>query len=119
MERTMRRPIALLSSCLSLALLAVTGCSPAYSSLYKQTNNKTAAPVAAKDVKVVKSREDLKRAWTEVGVYRGHAPTVKEAMAAAQQQCGAHGANVYVLNTEPFQSEASWKVDGVCGRFDK
>lgn len=116
----MRRPIALLSSCLSLALLAASGCSSAYSSLYKETNHKLRpAPVAAKDVKVVKSREDLKRAWTEIGVYRGHAPTVNEAMETAKQQCGANGANVYVLNTAPFQSESSWKVDGVCGRFDK
>lgn len=116
----MRRPIALLSSCLSLVLLATAGCSPAYSSLYKETNHKLKpAPVAAKDVKVVKSRDDLKSAWTEIGVYRGHAPTVKEAMATAQQQCGANGANLYVLNTDPFQSENSWKVDGVCGRLDK
>jgi hypothetical protein len=116
----MRRTIALFSLSLSLAVGALTGCSPAYSSFYKETNHKLhPAPVAAKDVKVVKSREDLKSAWTEIGVYRGHAPTVKEAMATAKQQCGSNGANLYILNTEPFQSEASWKVDGVCGRLDK
>ncbi len=116
----MRRPIALLSACLSLTLLAVSGCSPAYSAMYKETNHKLhPAPVAAKDVKVVKSRDNLKSAWTEIGVFRGQAPTVKEAMATAQQQCGSNGANLYILNTEPFQSESSWKVDGVCGRLDK
>lgn len=116
----MRRPIALLSSSLFFLLATVAGCSPAYSSLYKETNHKVhPSPVAAKDVKVVKSRESLKSAWTELGIYRGQAPTVKEAMTTAQQQCGSHGANLYVLNTEPFQSETVWKVDGVCGRLDK
>jgi len=106
-----------LLSCVCLALLA-TACSPAYSSMYKETNSKlNPAPVAAKDVKVVKSREDLSSAWTEIGVYRGRAPTVEEAMNTARQQCGANGANLYVLNTAPFSSESSWKVDGVCGRL--
>ncbi|MFO0637398.1 MAG: hypothetical protein U0168_31620 [Nannocystaceae bacterium] len=115
----MRRPFSLLSSALVLFALAASGCASAYSSLYKETNHSLhPAAVAAKDVKVVKERDDLKRAWTELGVYRGHAPTVAEAMETAKQQCGSHGANLYVLNTAPFQSENHWKVDGVCGRFD-
>lgn len=116
----MRRPIALLSSSFFFLLATVSGCSPAYSSLYKETNHKDhPAPVAAKNVKIVKSRDNLTSAWTELGIYRGRAPTVKEAMTTAQQQCGSHGGNVYVLNTEPFQSENVWKVDGICGRLDK
>lgn len=116
----MRRTIARFSISLTIAVGALAGCSPAYSSLYKETNHKLhPAPIAAKHVKVVKSRDDLKSAWTEIGVYRGHAPTVNEAMATAKQQCGTNGANLYILNAEPFQSENAWKVDGVCGRLDK
>ncbi len=113
----MRRP-ALLTSCLALVMLVASGCASAYSSLYKETNHQLhPAPVAAKDVKVVKAREDLSRSFTELGVYRGHAPTVKEAMDAAKQQCGNAGADVYILNTAPFQSENSWKVDGICAQL--
>jgi hypothetical protein len=109
----MRRLLS--SSCLALVVLVSSGCASAYSSLYKETNhNLHPKPVAANKVNVVKSRDDLSSAWTELGVYRGHAPTVKEAMDAAKQQCGNAGANYYILNTEPFQSEGSWKVDGVC-----
>jgi hypothetical protein len=111
----MRRPASLFSSGLALLVLCASGCASAYSSLYKETNHQLhPAPVAAKNVRVVKSRDDLSSAWTELGVYRGHAPTVKEAMSTAQQQCGNAGANYYILNTEPFQSESSWKVDGIC-----
>lgn len=110
----MRKP-ALLSSCLALVMLAVSGCATAYSSLYKETNHQLhPKPVAAKNVKVVKSRDDLTRSFTELGVYRGHAPTVKEAMETAKQQCGNAGADAYILNTPPFQSENTWKVDGIC-----
>lgn len=116
----MRRPIALLSSSLFFLLATTAGCSPAYSSFYKETNHKDhPAPVAAKNVKVVKSKDKLTSEWFELGIYRGQAPTVKEAMSTAQQQCGSHGGNVYVLNTEPFQSGDVWKVDGVCGRMGK
>ncbi|MBK6919093.1 MAG: hypothetical protein IPH07_16985 [Deltaproteobacteria bacterium] len=113
------RPLSRFFSGLTVLALSLTGCATAYSSFYKETNHKLhPAPIAAKDVRVVKSRDDLKSAWTELGVYRGHAPTVAEAMDAAKQQCGSHGADLYILNTAPFQSEASWKVDGVCGRRD-
>ena len=54
--------------------------------------------------------------WVELGIYRGKAPTVKEAMTTAKSECGKHGANLYVLNVEPFQDGGGWKVDGVCGR---
>ena len=59
----MRRP-ALLTSCLALVMLVASGCASAYSSLYKETNHQLhPAPVAAKDVKVVKAREDLSRSF--------------------------------------------------------
>ena len=113
----MRRP-ALVTSFLALAMLVVSGCATAYSSLYKETNHQLhPTPVPAKNVKVVKSRDDLSSAFTELGVYRGHAPTVKEAMDEAKLQCGNAGANLYILNTPPFQSESSWKVDGICAQL--
>jgi hypothetical protein len=99
----------------SLALAFVVGCSFAYKSMYKETNHSLhPKPVAAADVKVVKSKDDLTSSFTELGSYKGHAPTVKEAMDAAKQECGAHGADLYILATEPFQSENVWKVEGVC-----
>jgi hypothetical protein len=106
------------ASALLIALtLGLTGCAGAYKSYWKQTNFKqTPAPVPAKQVKVVKSRDDLSSEWVELGIYRGKAPTVKEAMDTAKVQCGQHGANLYVLNVEPFAAEGGWKVDGVCGR---
>jgi hypothetical protein len=105
--------------CLALtAALGLSACASAYKSYWKQTNFKQApAPVAPNDVKVVKSRDNLTSSWVELGIYRGKAPTVNEAMDTAKQECGAHGANVYVLNTEPFAAGGGYKVDGVCGRI--
>ncbi len=103
------------ASILALSLVCPTGC--AYQGMYKQTNNSvTFAPVAPRNVQVARNKEAVSRAWTELGSYTGHAPTVTEAMDTAKQQCGAHGANFYILNTEPFQSEGVWKVDGLCAR---
>ena len=100
----------------TLVLAFVTaGCAFAYKSVYKETNHSLhPTPVAAASVQVVKSRNDLTSSFTELGVYNGHAPTVKEAMDAAKAECGTHGANLYILNAEPFLSENVWKVDGVC-----
>ncbi len=109
------RPFLFLSRCAVVLALVSGGCAAAYSSMYKQKDGSFAAkPVPAKDVKVVKSRDDLVSKWAEVGSYRGHAPTVNEAMTAAKQQCGTAGADLFILNTPPFASENSWKVDGVC-----
>ena len=94
-------------------LVGTSGC--AYKGMYKQTNSSaSAAPVAPDKVNVAKSKEAVDKEWVEIGVYSGQAPTVKEAMEAAKRECGNHGANFYILNTEPFQSEGVWKVDGIC-----
>lgn len=101
---------------LALVVLASSGC--AYKEFYRQTAGGPAAPpVPPEAVKVVKSKDDLVSAWTQVGTFRGHAPTVKEAIAAAQRNCGQHGADLYVLNVEPFLSDNVYKVDGICGLF--
>ncbi len=104
---------------LTLALVAsssLVGC--AYKSSYRQTNFDTQTqPVPAGEVRVVKSKDDLSNAYTELGIYRGRAPTVKEAMDVAKNQCGREGAELYVLNVEPYESGGTWNVDGVCAVF--
>jgi len=109
----MRRSLALLT-CLTAASL-LGGCATAYKSFYKETDHKTKpAPVAPAQVKVVKSADDLEQAWSEIGIYRGHAPTVQEAIETAQGKCGQAGANFYILHTEPYEARGVWKVDGIC-----
>jgi hypothetical protein len=98
-----------------LTSTAVVGCT--YTSSYRQTNNVEAAPVPPPQVKVVRSRDELVSSWAEIGAYTGKAPTVAEAMTTAQEICGQHGANLFILNTPPFASENGFKVDGVCARM--
>jgi hypothetical protein len=115
----MRRPILALTAVAFLASL-VSGCAMAYRSSYRETNHDLhPKPVAAAKVKVVKSRDDLVRQWTELGSYKGHAPTVREAMDAAKQMCGQYGADLFILNAEPFASEGVYKVDGICAATAK
>ena len=108
-----------LASVLTLALVAsssLAGC--AYKSSYRQTNfDVTPQPVPQAKVKVVKSKDDLTSAWTELGLYRGRAPSVKEAMDVAKNQCGREGADLYILNVEPYESGGVWNVDGICAVF--
>jgi hypothetical protein len=108
--------MTMIRSSMLLALTVLVGTSGcAYKGMYKQTNSSASSkPVAPDKVKVAKSKDAVDKAWVELGVYAGQAPTVKEAMEAAQRECGNHGANFYILNTEPFQSENVWKVDGIC-----
>ncbi len=104
---------------LTLALVAsstLVGC--AYKSSYRQTNfdlQPQAVPTAK--VKVVKSKDNLTNAYTELGIYRGRAPTVKEAMDVAKNQCGREGGELYILNVEPYESGGTWNIDGVCAVF--
>jgi hypothetical protein len=108
-----------IASVLTLALAAsavLGGC--AYKSSYRQTNfDVQTQPVPQDKVKVVKSKDNLNSAYTEIGLYRGRAPTVKEAMDVAKNQCGREGAELYILNVEPYESGGSWQVDGVCAVF--
>ena len=106
-------------SALTLALIAsmgLAGC--AYKSSYRQTNFDTQTkPVPPKKVKVVKGKDNLVSGFTELGIYRGRAPTVQEAMDTAKNQCGNEGGELYILNVEPYESGGSWNVDGVCAVF--
>ncbi len=86
-----------------------------YKQMYRQTNSVAGAkPVAANQVRVMRSRDDLIQSHQEIGIYQGHAPTTKEAMEAAKRQCGMVGADLFILNVQPFASEGRWKVDGIC-----
>ncbi len=108
-----------LASVLTLAFVAsssLVGC--AYKSSYRQTNfDVQTQPVPQAEVKVVKSKDDLTSPYTEIGTYVGRAPTVKEAMDVAKNQCGREGAELYVLNVEPYESAGAWKVGGACAVF--
>jgi hypothetical protein len=109
----MRHSLALVSVLSAATLL--TGCATAYKSFYRETDHDLRPkPVAADKVKVVKDRSHLDTAWSELGSYEGHAPTVKEAMDAAKRTCGRYGADFFILNVEPFESRGVWKVDGIC-----
>lgn len=109
----MRRSLALVTILSAASLLS--GCATAYKSFYRETDHQTKpAPVAAEQVRVVKAAADLSTPWSELGTYRGHAPTVKEAMDAAKRACGKAGADFYILHTDPYEARGVWKVDGIC-----
>lgn len=100
---------------LALALAApLLGCAAQYKSIYQGTAD-DGKPLRPDQVKVVRNKADV-AAWTEVGSYQGQAPTTQEAVDIAKRECGKHGADLFILNTEPFQSEGVWKVDGLCAR---
>ncbi|MEM6993429.1 MAG: hypothetical protein AAF721_23145 [Myxococcota bacterium] len=93
--------------------LLLGGC--AHSSFYRSSNNDLVPEaVAAEDVKVFKQKDDVADEYVELGLFRGSAPTVDEAMDKAKQTCGDAGASMYILNTPPFKSGKSYRVDGVC-----
>lgn len=96
------------------ACTLLTACAAQYKSVYKGTAE-DGKPLRPDQVKVVRSRSDV-AAWTQVGTYQGQAPTTQEAMDTAKKQCGLHGADLFILNTDPYQSEGVWKVDGLCAR---
>lgn len=105
-------------TCLCVATL-LTACASPYRSFYRETNHKLKpAPIPAEEVKPVLSADHLTTPWIEVGIYRGHAPTVEEAMETALDACGKAGADFFILNTEPFEAGGLWKLDGFCAARD-
>jgi len=94
-------------------LFATTGC--AYSSFYKQTEyDVQPKPVSAKNVKIVRRAEDLSTEWTKLGEYSGKAPTIAEAMQAAQSRCGQAGSHFYILSNDPEPTGGGVRVSGAC-----
>ena len=84
-----------------------------YSGTFK--GNGTGTHVPASQVKVAASKDDVPGSYKELGIASGRAPTAQEAVDMAKHHCGGTGGgNLLIMNTEPFQSGASWKVDAVC-----
>ena len=104
-----------LAACLVALAIGSTACTATYKSFFKKTNSELQPkPLRPDQVRVVASRDELSSEWTELGVYRGQAPTVDEATQKARQGCGENGASLFIHNTEPFESEGVYKVDGIC-----
>jgi len=95
---------------LALAL-GLAGCT--YTSFYSQSSP-SRPPIAPHAVKVVRTRADLVTPWSELGHYRGSAPSVAQAIDGAKQKCAQSGAEFFILNTEPYQSGRKFRVDGIC-----
>jgi hypothetical protein len=97
---------------------ALAGC--AYKSSYRQTNFETdPKPVAAEQVKVARSADDLVSQYSELGRYKGRAPTLNEAMDGAKQWCGSYGADLFVLDHDPTStSSGRYEIEGTCGLID-
>ena len=109
----MRRSSSVLTG-LAVASM-VCSCATPYRAYYRETNHSLRpAPIPAEQVKVVKSEDDLITEWMEVGLFRGHAPTVVEGIESAQTACGRAGADYFILLREPYDARGHWKVDGFC-----
>ena len=107
----MRTPIVTLSLCFALAL--TSACAGGVSGSFKG-NGTYAKPVPAIDVKVIANKGAMTGTYTELGIAKGSAPTAQQAVGQAQRHCGDHGGTHLIMNTEPFQSGTSYKVDATC-----
>lgn len=99
-----------------LALFFVVGLSTAgctYSSFYSQSAP-SRRPLPPHAVKVVRSQADLVTPWSQLGRYRGTAPTVVQAIDGAKQKCAQAGAEFFILNTDPYPAGRRFRVDGIC-----
>ena len=114
------RPLrsALTAAVLVSLAVGAGACAPAnYKSLYKGTGPDQ-PPINPNEARVVGSRAELTGGWVQLGNYSGHAPTAEEAQRLAASECAKHGADVFALNTPPYESEGRFKVDGICVRTD-
>ncbi len=102
---------------LSLSLLsavALTACAGGVSGSFRGNGVIGSNAVTAGDVKVVASKDAMTGSYTELGIARGSAPTAQQAVDQAKSHCARHGGNFLIMNTEPFQSGQSFKVDATC-----
>jgi hypothetical protein len=107
----MRNSIVTLS--LSLGLALTSACAGGISGGFKG-NGASARPVAASDVKTVANKAAMTGTYNELGIARGSAPTAQQAVDQAKIHCGQHGGTHVIMNTEPFLSGNSYKVDATC-----
>ncbi len=114
MRRLLASSSLLSALALALALPACGGTSGGF------RGDGTGVPVAASQVQVINSKDDLSEPYKELGVARAKAPSADEAVALAKEHCGTGGGgDLLIMNTEPFQSGSVWRVDATCAKSDK
>lgn len=107
----------LLTSLLVSSVLALGACAGGYSGSFRSFKGQAGArrPVPAAQVKTVADKGALTAGtYTELGLAKGKAPTAQEAVDQAKFHCGQNGGNLLIMNTQPFQSGASWLADATC-----
>ncbi len=105
----------LLTSLLLSSALGLGACAGGYSGSFRSFKGHGAGrPVAASQVKTFADKASVGVAYTELGIAKGKAPTAQEAVEQAKFHCGQNGGNMLIMNTQPFQSGASWQADATC-----
>lgn len=103
-----------LSLTLALPLALSLGACGGTSGMFKGKG--TGQPRDPSQVRVVRSKDDLKETYKELGVARSKAASAQEAVDLAKQHCArSGGGDLLIMNTEPFQSGEVWRVDATCG----
>lgn len=97
-----------LTTCILLA------CGGGTSGMFKGQG--TGRPLPPNEVKVAESKASVADVqYTELGVARGRAATAEQAVEQAKFHCArAGGGNLLILNTAPFVSDNSWRIDATC-----
>ena len=114
MRRLLASSSLLSALALALALPACGGTSGGF------RGDGTGVPVAASQVQVVNSKDDLSEPYKELGTARAKAPSAEDAVELAKEHCGTGGGgDLLIMNTEPFQSGSVWRVDATCAKSDK
>ncbi len=105
----------LLTSILLSSALALSACAGGYSGSFRSFRGKSQGrPVAASQVKTFADKASVGGEYTELGIAKGKAPTAQEAIEQAKFHCGQNGGNMLIMNTQPFQSGASFLADATC-----
>lgn len=105
----------LLTSLLLSSALTLGACAGGYSGSFRSFKGHGAGrPVAASQVKTFADKASVGGTYTELGIAKGKAPSAQEAVEQAKFHCGQNGGNMLIMNTQPFQSGASWLADATC-----